>query len=157
MDKLAKQLIKLGHTNPELRDHLRPVLDHLHREAGLFDKMKRVLKRKDEDLSWLDRVDAALKKAGFYNGVGRQKQFVGYHDPVTQTRDGLLVSLMWSCSGRGIGLDIQEVPMTGAAEITLYVDGKKKLDALAPAKSMDRTLKHFISRVDDEIQACGGV
>jgi len=29
MNKLAKQLIKLGHTNPELRDHLRPVLDKI--------------------------------------------------------------------------------------------------------------------------------
>lgn len=34
MDKLSEQLIKLGETDPDLRDHLRPILDHVGREAG---------------------------------------------------------------------------------------------------------------------------
>ena len=34
MNKLANQLIKMGHTNPELRDHLRPVLAELSKEAS---------------------------------------------------------------------------------------------------------------------------
>lgn len=31
MNRLAKQLIKLGHTNPELRDHIRPILNEVMR------------------------------------------------------------------------------------------------------------------------------
>jgi hypothetical protein len=33
VDSLKDQLVKLGHTNPELRDHLRPILDVLTKEA----------------------------------------------------------------------------------------------------------------------------
>lgn len=32
---LKDQLIKLGSENPELRDHLKPVLDHLTKQAGV--------------------------------------------------------------------------------------------------------------------------
>jgi len=38
MNKLAKQLIKLGHTNPELRDDIRPVLAALDETAPVRHK-----------------------------------------------------------------------------------------------------------------------
>ena len=34
MNKLAKQLVSLGQTHPELRGHLRPVLAHLDKQAA---------------------------------------------------------------------------------------------------------------------------
>lgn len=35
MKKLTEKLIKIGHEDPELRSHLRPILSHLEKEASM--------------------------------------------------------------------------------------------------------------------------
>jgi len=41
MNKLASQLIKLGHTHPELRPHLRPILDKIAADPSRDEQKKR--------------------------------------------------------------------------------------------------------------------
>jgi len=160
MNKLANQLIKMGHTNPELRPHLRPILDEMHaREAGIFDKLKRVLKRDDRDdqLTWIERIDKALKKGGLGRGVSRQKAFVGWKDPVRKGRDGLIVDLTWSCGSGTAGLEIKEDELSSGAFVEVTLDGKKKWNHWNKGSGLDGTIKEALKLVDEMLVECGGV
>lgn len=58
MANLKKQLIKLGSESPELREHLRPILDHLQlRTSSLYDTKVAVRRPRTDhdnvDRSWL--------------------------------------------------------------------------------------------------------
>lgn len=55
MKNLKKQLIRLGNTNPDLRKHLRPILDKI-------SKKKWSLKTREEKLQVIKMVQSKLKR-----------------------------------------------------------------------------------------------
>ena len=61
MTDLKKELIKLGHTNPELRGNLKPILNAI--TAAVLDKkrMSNILKRVEKD----------LERIGYHTIMGR--------------------------------------------------------------------------------------
>lgn len=68
MSNLKEQLIRLGSTNPELQEHLRPILDILKREAGSFvkqldyRKLEQAAKETEHLLDLLTRLDRVVDR-----------------------------------------------------------------------------------------------
>jgi hypothetical protein len=95
-DHLKNQLIKLGHTNPELRDHIRPVLDVLHSsnyriaaaspEVQEFVRLVREMWKATQkvEISWnrsKDKINEFLKTLS-YNSYPFPKSFGDVEDEI---------------------------------------------------------------------------
>jgi len=57
MDQLKDQLIRLGSTNPDLRKHLRPILDVVTKTGGIFEAPPAMVKSIRE---WVTATYVAL-------------------------------------------------------------------------------------------------
>jgi len=74
MDKLSSQLIRLGHTNPELRPHLRPVLDAITKTSAATDFKLNDLSLNSSTRSkvntWMSHFDHEAPEAQMAGGRG---------------------------------------------------------------------------------------
>lgn len=85
MNKLAKQLIALGETNPDLRDHLRPILASLEKSADATRDFHKLLgdaedaheagdkKKAKELLEKADAIAEKLKKPALMNRLHKAR------------------------------------------------------------------------------------
>lgn len=92
MSDLKKSLIRLGHQHPELRDHLRPVLADLERDAvrvEVSDQARRQYEILDDTIK---RIDAAIDQYGYdFFDSKYTKSKIGY--AIQSLRNLLLLGL----------------------------------------------------------------